>query len=82
MIPITGLVKKAFKKACRDLKAELAFIWIAFAVTTALALYLFVLGNRKHKRIGRQVGSTHLPKNFVTNGLFEYPGLVYSTCKL
>ncbi|WWD21735.1 hypothetical protein CI109_106222 [Kwoniella shandongensis] len=46
-----ALVKKAFKSACRDLHANLAFIWIAFVATTLLVGYIVFLGLKQHNGI-------------------------------
>lgn len=43
------------KSACREMNAALAFAWIGFVTCTLLMVFLFVIGTRKHKRVGRSV---------------------------
>lgn len=47
------IIKKAMKSACREMNAALAFAWIGFVTCTLLMVFLFVIGTRKHKRVGR-----------------------------
>ena len=54
--PSSGLIKKAFKSACRETNAVLAFLWIGVATSTLLMVYYLVLGTSKQKRVGRGVG--------------------------
>ncbi|KAK8847648.1 hypothetical protein IAR55_005507 [Kwoniella newhampshirensis] len=42
-----AMIKKVFKSACRDLHADLAFIWIGFIVATMIVGFTVVLGMRQ-----------------------------------
>ncbi|WVW84442.1 hypothetical protein I302_106476 [Kwoniella bestiolae CBS 10118] len=42
-----ALAKKVFKSTCRDLKAQLAFLWIGFVILTVTTVYLVYLGMKR-----------------------------------
>lgn len=42
-----ALVRKVLKSTCRDVHAQLAFIWIGFVVLTLTTIYLVTLGAKR-----------------------------------
>jgi hypothetical protein len=42
-----AIFRKILKSVCRDVHAQLAFIWIGFVVLTLATIYLIVLGAKK-----------------------------------
>ncbi|OCF32803.1 hypothetical protein I316_05439 [Kwoniella heveanensis BCC8398] len=48
-----ALAKKIFKSTCRDLNAQLAFIWIGFIVVTFILGYLIYLGTKRSNTMWR-----------------------------
>ncbi|WVQ65992.1 uncharacterized protein L199_004170 [Kwoniella botswanensis] len=48
-----ALAKKVFKSTCRDLKAQLAFLWIGFVLLTLTTVYLVYLGMKRGNSMWR-----------------------------
>jgi hypothetical protein len=46
-----ALVRKVLKSTCRDVHAQLAFIWIGFVVLTLTTIYLVVLGAKRNNTV-------------------------------
>lgn len=42
-----ALVRKVLKSTCRDVHAQLAFVWIGFVVLTLTTIYLVTLGAKR-----------------------------------
>ncbi|WWC70520.1 uncharacterized protein I206_104471 [Kwoniella pini CBS 10737] len=46
-----AMLKKIFKSTCRDVKAQLAFIWIGFVALTITTIYLATLGMKERNSL-------------------------------